>query len=183
MVLAALEEKAVDNSEQVRPKLYLLPPLAEPATNNDIVPLNIRTMAYFIDILIISLITAISTAIFFLAYKNVQIKLMLTSLADRRPYEINIVRELISGLTFASYMTIYNWYWNGQTIGKKLWGLRVIHENAPDAELSFWRALARTGCYGLSYLSFGLGFALALLRSDQKALHDLLSQTKVIKSK
>jgi uncharacterized RDD family membrane protein YckC len=66
----------------------------------------------------------------------------------------------------------------GQTIGKLIMGARVV---ATDGELlppgaAFLRALAH---WGSLTFTLGLGQALAGLRKDKRALHDLLAGSRV----
>jgi uncharacterized RDD family membrane protein YckC len=65
----------------------------------------------------------------------------------------------------------------GQTIGKLLVGVRVVglDGNAPTLGTSVLRFFA----YAVSLLPLGLGFVMAGLRSDKRALHDLLAGTRV----
>ena len=65
----------------------------------------------------------------------------------------------------------------GQTIGKRLVGIRVVALDGepPLGAAAFLRWLA----YFVSFLTFGLGFVMAGLRSDKRALHDLLAGTRV----
>lgn len=77
---------------------------------------------------------------------------------------------------YLAYFTLGHWYW-GKTLGKKVCGLQLFHNGQ---ELSFLRSLSRSISYIASgQLTFGIGFSLALFRSDQKALHDLFCTTKV----
>lgn len=66
---------------------------------------------------------------------------------------------------------------DGQTIGKLLVGVRVVglDGNPPALGASVLRLFA----YGVSLIPFGLGFVMAGLRADKRALHDLLAGTRV----
>ena len=65
----------------------------------------------------------------------------------------------------------------GQTIGKRLAGIRVVALDGepPLGGAAFLRWLA----YFVSFATFGFGFLMAGLRSDKRALHDLLAATRV----
>lgn len=65
----------------------------------------------------------------------------------------------------------------GQTIGKLLVGVRVV--TVPDGRVPARTALLRYLAYYVSLAPFGLGFLMAALRSDHRALHDLLAGTRV----
>src|SRR5262249_33729036 len=66
----------------------------------------------------------------------------------------------------------------GQTIGKSLVGVRVVAA-ADGARLTVGPALLRHLAYVLSLLPLGLGFWMAGLRRDKRALHDLIAGSRV----
>ncbi len=80
-------------------------------------------------------------------------------------------------LLFAAFYVIGLHALEGQTIGKLVVGARVVGpDGAPPAVgVSVLRFVA----YFASMLPFGLGFAMAGLRTDRRALHDLLAGTRV----
>lgn len=65
----------------------------------------------------------------------------------------------------------------GQTIGKLLVGIRVV--TVDGGRLPARTALLRYLTYYVSLAPFGLGFMMAGLRGDHRALHDLLAGTRV----
>jgi uncharacterized RDD family membrane protein YckC len=72
----------------------------------------------------------------------------------------------------------------GQTIGKMLAGIRVVPA-APEAEtprLAVSTALVREAACLLSLIPAGVGFLVALVRSDGRALHDALVNTRVVRA-
>jgi uncharacterized RDD family membrane protein YckC len=64
----------------------------------------------------------------------------------------------------------------GQTIGKMFVGVRVV---AGDGPPPFGAALLRFGAYFVSAAPVMLGFVMAGLRRDKRALHDLIAGTQV----
>jgi len=66
----------------------------------------------------------------------------------------------------------------GRTVGKGLTGLRVVSSDghAPPPRV----VLIRTLALPFSLLFFGVGFLLIPLRSDHRALHDLIAGTAVV---
>ncbi len=80
-------------------------------------------------------------------------------------------------LVFAgAYMTVLHSL-TGQTIGKMLVGVRVVAgEEGPPP---FGAALLRFGAYFASVATLTLGFVMAGLRHDKRALHDLIAGTRV----
>jgi uncharacterized RDD family membrane protein YckC len=66
----------------------------------------------------------------------------------------------------------------GRTVGMGIVGLRTVR--ADGEQLGWGRAFVRTLLLPLSFLIFGLGFVLIVLRTDRRALHDLLAGTAVV---
>ena len=81
-----------------------------------------------------------------------------------------------TALFAALYVVLLHAY-EGQTIGKLLVRVRVVglDGDPPAAGASVLRFLA----WFASLLPFGAGFLMAGLRSDKRALHDLLAGTRV----
>ncbi len=67
----------------------------------------------------------------------------------------------------------------GRTIGKMLAGTRVVPGDG-TARVSFGTASIRAAACLLSVLPVGLGFGMALVRPDGRALHDAIADTRVI---
>jgi uncharacterized RDD family membrane protein YckC len=65
----------------------------------------------------------------------------------------------------------------GQTIGKSLLRVRVVA--ADGAAVTFGPALLRYFAYFVSAVPLGLGFLMAGMRRDKRALHDLIAGTRV----
>ncbi len=66
----------------------------------------------------------------------------------------------------------------GQTIGKMIVGVHVVvgEDGAPP---SFGVSILRFVAYFASCATLGLGYAMAGLRHDKRALHDLIAGTRV----
>jgi uncharacterized RDD family membrane protein YckC len=80
---------------------------------------------------------------------------------------------LMLGLTYFSF---FHGAW-GQTIGKMIFGLRVVRLDGQP--LTFLRALARTLSYAPSAVPFFLGFFWVGLTSGKRSWHDRISGTMV----
>ena len=83
---------------------------------------------------------------------------------------------LLTLLFAAAYATVLH-ATHGQTIGKNLLRIRVT--GADGRRLTLGTALLRWIGYWLSILPFGLGYVMAGLRRDKRALHDLIAGTRV----
>lgn len=88
-------------------------------------------------------------------------------------YLVMIAVVLLNFIVLAGY--------RGQTLGKWATGLRI--QQTDGTSLSFARALVRhlVG-YPLSLLTFGLGFLIAALNGQDRALHDFVAGTIVVRA-
>jgi uncharacterized RDD family membrane protein YckC len=77
----------------------------------------------------------------------------------------------------AAYTTVLHSLVGGQTIGKMLVGIRAVDLGGDPVPVG--AALLRFVGYFPSLATFGLGFAMAGLRRDKRALHDLIAGTRV----
>jgi uncharacterized RDD family membrane protein YckC len=77
--------------------------------------------------------------------------------------------------SLAIYFTSFLWLLNGRTPGLILFKIQVKHP--ARAKLRFKDAFLRAVGVNLSYLCFGFGFMLAIVRIDAKNLSDLISGT------
>ncbi len=78
----------------------------------------------------------------------------------------------------AAYTTILHAVF-GQTIGKLAVGVRVVGDDGEPPR--FGAALLRYVGYFVSLATLGIGYLMAGLRSDKRALHDLLAGTRVVR--
>jgi uncharacterized RDD family membrane protein YckC len=67
---------------------------------------------------------------------------------------------------------------SGRTFGMAVAGIRVVRVDGSD--INGWHAVLRVLALPLSFLLFGLGLFLILLRRDRRALHDLIASTAVV---
>lgn len=77
------------------------------------------------------------------------------------------------------YFTLTTYFFNGQTIGKKIFKIKVVslfHER-----IGFWHCLERSLGYVASTLEFGLGFFQSIWNKNRMTLHDKIAETIVIK--
>jgi uncharacterized RDD family membrane protein YckC len=66
----------------------------------------------------------------------------------------------------------------GRTFGMAVVGLRAVRADGRDLDTR--RAVLRVLAFPLSFLLFGFGFLLVLLKRDRRALHDLVAGTAVV---
>jgi uncharacterized RDD family membrane protein YckC len=69
----------------------------------------------------------------------------------------------------------------GQTLGKRLLGVRVVTERGEP--VGYVHALGRFAAMLLAGLPAGLGWAIGLFRPDRRGLHDLVAGTRVVRAR
>ena len=67
---------------------------------------------------------------------------------------------------------------SGRTFGMLVFGLRAVRTDG--TRIDGRHAVVRVLAFPLSFLLFGVGFLLILLRRDRRALHDLIAKTSVV---
>jgi uncharacterized RDD family membrane protein YckC len=76
----------------------------------------------------------------------------------------------------ALYTILFHWLW-GQTFGKMAVRIRVVMVDGTG--LGLWTSVLRYLGSILSALALGIGYVMAGLRADKRALHDLIAGTRV----
>lgn len=86
--------------------------------------------------------------------------------------------NLFGTILGAGYGIVFHWLW-GQTPGKMLLQIKVV--SMDGGSLSFGQATGRYFATFLSAIILGIGFIMAGIRTDKRALHDLLAGTRVVR--
>ncbi len=141
----------------------------------------IRFVAYLIDALVLSIVGGILVGIF------VAIVLLSDQSIDENeisPFIVGWAIFLVLGLI------VINWLYEalltssprGATLGKQALGLRIVR--ADGAQLSFGRATARYFLKAMitPLVPFLIGYLMAAFSARKRALHDVLADTRVVRS-
>ena len=137
----------------------------------------LRSLAFVIDQFILFFILAIFTVVGFLAAE-------IGSGGARESFffqHARIVLPILFPLAIIlviTYFAFFHGAW-GQTIGKMIFGLRVVKNDGQP--ISFSRALVRTILYALSAIPFFLGFFWVAFTWGKRSWHDLIAGTMVIR--
>jgi len=95
------------------------------------------------------------------------------------PIELDLSdTPVAAGIALGVWAFVYFTYGlatTGRTVGKALIGTRVVRSDGSD--LRAGRAALRVLMMPLSFLLFGIGLLLILIRKDRRALHDLIADT------
>lgn len=88
--------------------------------------------------------------------------------------------ELGFGFGWASlYMTIFLSSWKGQTVGKRVMGIRVVRLDGQP--ISWWVAFERAGGYAAGFATGLLGFFQVYWDANRQAIHDRIVGTVVVR--
>ena len=82
-------------------------------------------------------------------------------------------------LTTLMFFYIYFWQKFGQTLGMKTWRIQLVDAKTNQL-VSYSQALKRSSFAWLSLLFLGAGYWCKLIHPQQRLLHDLASDTKLI---
>ena len=144
-----------------------------------------RAIAFIIDMLIIELTVFAITGVvimiigFFASLYNT---LPWASEGRFEPVTLwtaGIITTLTLFVMIWLYPTIF-WMINGQTMGKRIMGLRVVRMDG--SEMTFWRGLVRVFGYWVSAVALFLGFIWVLFSNERRGWHDKLAGTCVVYS-
>ena len=148
-------------------------PDTEAARSGQIAPVASRVVAAAIDLAIVGGIDAI---VLYLTLRLAGLTFAELSVLPKVPLITFLL--LLNGGYFVLFTAA-----GGQTIGKMASGIRVVPQQ-PDAgiRVPFSTAVVRAVAYAISLLPAGLGFVPILFSPDGRALHDRLSDTRVVKA-
>ncbi|AWL12238.1 hypothetical protein HMF8227_01765 [Saliniradius amylolyticus] len=90
-----------------------------------------------------------------------------------------ILSDLGLGFGWAAlYFTVFGAWWNGQSPGKKLMGIRIVKLDA--SPMNLWESFGRYGGYGAGLATGLLGFLQLFWDSNRQAIQDKIAETLVI---
>lgn len=138
----------------------------------------IRIVAFLIDQVLIGIILSALGTIGVIAFA-VGIQFTGDEYMFDQILAFSILYSLVSGVFWASYY-IYFTGLSGQTLGKKIFRLRVVRENG--LPMNYAIAFLRLIGYAVCFLTFGLGFFLIAVDSRKRGLHDRMAGTIVIET-
>ena len=78
----------------------------------------------------------------------------------------------------ALYFSVFTAWFKGQTLGKMLFGIRVLKVNGKP--ISLWESFGRYGGYSAGLATGLLGFLQVMWDPNRQAIHDKISETVVI---
>ena len=146
-----------------------------------------RVAAYVVDFIITGIITMIvcllcSFDVYRVLVDSVILKKdTLLSINDMFAFYRSI---FISTLLICAYFTLLPFLLDGQTLGKKLFRIKVVNEKGEKASLKRLFIREIFGKYLLNFVSFFFGHLISFIllenRKDRKSIADILAATIVI---
>ncbi len=98
-------------------------------------------------------------------------------------HDLNIELNFFHNWYSVIYLVVFfglSLYWgNGQTLGKRLLGIRVV--SLVHGRIGLWHAVERALGYGASTLEGGFGFLQYFIHPNRRTVHDRIAETIVIK--
>lgn len=85
--------------------------------------------------------------------------------------------QIVSAVVLVIYFSLALYIGNGQTIGKRIMGTRVI--SLTHSRMTLWQAVERALGYGASFLEAGFGFLQYFINRNRQCVHDRIAQTIV----
>jgi uncharacterized RDD family membrane protein YckC len=84
----------------------------------------------------------------------------------------------VSALLFLLYFGLGTYFGRGQTLGKRLLGIRVV--SLTHDQLSLWQCIERALGYAASALEAGFGFLQYFTHANHQTVHDRIAETVVV---
>jgi len=129
----------------------------------------IRFVACLIDFFVLSLVQTVLFGVGWVLYGGP----MDARMAVRA---VSLGAQFFASIISVAYFIVFHWLW-GQTLGKMAFQIRVVRMDG--GPLSFGQSVGRYFATFLSTITLFIGFIMAGVRSDKRALHDLLAGTRV----
>lgn len=148
---------------------------AEPTPHLPYAGLELRLVAFILDVVVL-----ISFLMLLVAVGGLQ-TLFRSDFGDVDPPESAFYvwgGFILAFIPFGILYYILLLAWKGQTIGKMAVHIRVVRRDG--GSLSLGQAFVRWLGYLASALPLGMGFLMALVDGERRALHDLLAGTVVV---
>jgi len=137
-----------------------------------------RAVAFVIDF-------AIAGALFLGGlFAAVKIANRYTSLGQSNQHyniELNFFENWYSIVYLVLFFGLSVYFGNGQTIGKRVMGIRVV--SIVHHRMGLWHSIERALGYGASALEFGFGFVQYFIHPNRRTVHDRMAETIVIREK
>jgi len=143
------------------------------ALTYDVAGLGTRVLAYLVDLAVRVAVLLLVTIAFFVIYEQQGFAAVTSG--------VRAASVVGFFLLHWGYATLFEAFWNGQTPGKRLMGIRVIKEGG--FPLSFFDSALRNLVRAVDFLPvfYGLGIVCVFLTQRHQRIGDLVSGTLVVR--
>ena len=143
-----------------------------------------RFMAMLIDLALILLFFMFTVIVF--GWLGFEIKHLNWNNFSHVEVEANNISEkslkflkILLGFVPIIYFTLTTYFTNGQSLGKKIAGIKIV--SIYHQRIGLWHCIERSLGYAASTLELGIGFFQIFWNPNRMALHDRIAETMVIK--
>jgi uncharacterized RDD family membrane protein YckC len=158
---------------------------AHSLTGAALAPFGRRLGAVVIDFFVLALTNApVKFALQYFIQQKLHIgEDLYHSAAGHTQVQVKFSMEMTLELLWTVWMVLYFGllfrFTNGQTIGKRIFRIRVV--SLTHERMSFWQSVERALGYGASALEGGFGFFQYFLNRNHQCAHDRLAETIVVR--
>jgi uncharacterized RDD family membrane protein YckC len=92
-----------------------------------------------------------------------------------------LILKTFLGFVPTIYFVLTTYFTNGQSIGKKILGIKII--SIYHHRIGLWHCIERSLGYVASTLELGIGFFQVFWNPNRMTLHDKIGETMVIKTR
>jgi uncharacterized RDD family membrane protein YckC len=93
-------------------------------------------------------------------------------------FDFHMIGSLVA---LVVYFGLLAYWWNGQTLGKRLLKIRVV--SLVGERITLWQSIERALGYGASTLEGGFGFVQYFIYGNHCCVHDRIAETIVVKER
>jgi uncharacterized RDD family membrane protein YckC len=162
-----MEKNPRDRYQNAKELVNELDEVAATLTTSEAKPANLipRIFAFGIDVILAIIVAKVLFRGEFLAIIVAKVLFSVEALKG----QVLVVLVIYAGIAVA---------WRGRTIGKSLFGLRVVDRSGQP--LTWSRSFCRAFCYIVSIAPCCTGLIWALLNRKHDSVHDLITHTRVV---
>jgi uncharacterized RDD family membrane protein YckC len=153
------------------------PARAEALTGVELASFKARFAAFWIDFFVVVLVYSP----LYIAFEYVFLRLRGVA-----PRDIHIQvdfgwHDIGSLVALVVYFGLLAYWWNGQTLGKRLLKIRAV--SLVGERITLWQSVERALGYGASALEGGFGFIQYFIHGNHCCVHDRIAETIVVKQR
>jgi uncharacterized RDD family membrane protein YckC len=151
------------------------PEHAEALAGTALASFKARAAAFAIDFFTV----ALAYAPLYIAFEEVLLRLRGVAAKDIHIHLDFGWHDIGSLVALVVYFGLLAYWWNGQTLGKRLFKIRAV--SLVGERITLWQSVERALGYGASALEGGFGFLQYFIDGNHCCVHDRIAETIVVK--